>query len=97
MAVSFECPDCRTRWPHTRRFSSCPECRVVCYSNVVPRSLTEREADSRLRRLEFVRYYRARENFRTGPTPEEIGRAEAKIEAAKIRAEKLTQNAKDPG
>lgn len=94
MAVAYECPECRTAWPHYRAFSTCPECRVVCRAAVTPRALTAGQAKSRLLRIEFLRYYEAREAFRTGPTPEELGRAEAIDEIRSLRKKK---NEKTPG
>lgn len=97
MAIAFECPDCGTRWPHVRTYSSCPECRVVCRSLVAPRVLTDKQAKSRLKQIEFIKYYEAREAFRNGPTPEEIGREEGRREAALIRDFNKAQNEESPG
>lgn len=97
MAIAFECPKCATRWPHSRAYATCPECRVACRSSVAPRVLTNGQAKSRLRRIEFIRYYEAREQFRSGPTPEEIGREEGREEAARIRALNKALNDEDPG
>jgi hypothetical protein len=97
MAISYECPDCHTRWPHSRSYGTCPECRVPCRSASVPRVLTAGQAKSRLRQIEFVKYYEAREKFRDGPTPEEIGAAEAREEARRIRELNEALNDEDPG
>lgn len=94
MAISFQCPECGTNWPYYRTFDICPECGVACRSAATPRVLTSGEAKTRLLRIEFERYYAARETFRTGPTPEEIGRAEARAE---IEARTIEQNDDDPG
>lgn len=77
MAIAFECPDCRTAWPHYRAFSTCPECRVVCRSATAAKVLTAQQAKYRLTHLAFLRFYRRWNEEREGPTPEEIGAAEA--------------------
>jgi len=97
MAVGYECPECRTCWPHYRSFSSCPECRVTCRSTVTPRVLTAQQAKTRILRIEFIRYYEAREKFRIGPTPEELGRAEARRESERIRQLNRSLKDEDPG
>lgn len=95
MAVGYECPECRTCWPHYRSFATCPECRVVCRPAVTPRVLTAGQAKSRILHIEFLRYYEAREKFRLGPTPEEIGRREAREESARIA--ELNRSLNDEG
>lgn len=95
MAVAFECPECLTNWPHYRSFRTCPECRVPCRSAVAPKVLTAAQAKSRILHAEFLRYYRARELYRHGPSPEEVGRQEA-IEEIRALREKQ-KNEKDPG
>lgn len=97
MAIAYECPECRTRWPHYRPFASCPECLVPCRAAVTARALTSGEARSRLRRIEFLRYYEAREADRDGPTPEEVGAREGREEAARIRELNKTLNEETPG
>ena len=97
MAVGYECPECRTCWPHYRSFQTCPECRVTCRSAVTPRVLTAEQAKSRILHVEFIRYYEAREKFRAGPTPEELGRQEGREEAERIRQLKRHLNDEDPG
>lgn len=97
MAVGYECPECRTAWPHYRSFSSCPECRVACRSTMTPRVLTAGEAKTRILRIEFIRYYEAREKFRLGPTPEELGRREARDEIARLRELDKSLNEEGPG
>jgi hypothetical protein len=97
MAIGFECPDCRTRWPHSRAFSTCPECGIACRSAVAPRVLTNGEAKTRLNRVAFIRYYRERELARRGPTPEEVGRREALDVVAEIRRLNRVVNDEDPG
>lgn len=97
MAVGYECPECRTKWPHYKTFATCPECFVVCRSAVTPRVLTAGEAKTRLNRIAFIRYYRERELARIGPTPEERGRAEAIEDAAEIRRLNRILNDDDPG
>lgn len=95
MAVGYECPECRTCWPHYRSFATCPECRVVCRSAVTPRVLTADQAKKRILNVEFLRYYNAREAYRVGPTPEEIGRREAREQLARIA--ELNDSLKDEG
>ena len=95
MAVGYECPECKTCWPHYRSFASCPECRIACRSAVTPRVLTAAQAKSRLLHIEFIKYYEAREKFRSGPSPEELGRREGREQAERIRQMKLQM--KDPG
>lgn len=97
MAVGYECPECRTCWPHYRSFASCPECRVACRSAVTPRVLTAGQAKTRILHLEFLRYYEAREKFRLGPTPEELGRKEARQELARLRDLEDCLNDEGPG
>lgn len=97
MAIGFECPDCRTRWPHSRPFSTCPECGIKCRSAVAPRVLTAGEAKSRLNRVAFIRFYRDRELARRGPTPEEIGKQEALEQIQEIRRMNGVLNDEDPG
>lgn len=97
MAVGYECPECRTAWPHYRSFQKCPECRVACRSAVTPRVLTAAQAKSRILQIEFIRYYEAREKFRLGPTPEEIGRQEAREEIERTRELNQALNDEDPG
>ena len=97
MAIAFECPDCRTRWPNSRKFATCPECSVPCRTAAVPTVLTNGEAKTRLNRLAFLRYYRQREDTRTGPTPEEMGRREAIATVAEVRALNRVLNDETPG
>lgn len=97
MAVAYECPNCFTRWPYFRTFQVCPECSIPCRSAVTPRSLTAGEAQSRLTRIAFIRYYEDRERERLGPTPEEVGEREAREEILRIRALEESLNEKDPG
>ena len=94
MAVAYECPECKTAWPYYLTFDICPECRVVCRRTVTPRALSSEQARLRLLRIQFVRYYEAREAFRTGPSPEEMGRAEAREE---IEQRLKERDEKDPG
>lgn len=77
MAVAYECPDCRTAWPHYRTFSTCPECRVACRQATAANVLTAQQAKHRLVHLAFIRFYRRWEQNRQGPSPEDIGRREA--------------------
>jgi hypothetical protein len=86
MAIAFECPECRTAWPHYRTFSTCPECRVLCRSATASTVLTAQQAKHRLTNLAFLRFYRRREMNREGPTPEDIGRREA-AEIIRLRNE----------
>ncbi len=97
MAIAFECPECRTRWPHSRDFSICPQCSIKCRSAVSPRVLTSGEAKTRLNRIAFIRYYQQRELARRGPTPEEIGISEAEERIEEIRKMNRTLNDEDPG
>ena len=97
MAVGYECPECRTCWPHYRSFDVCPECRVACRSTVTPRVLTAQQAKRRILHVEFIRYYEAREKFRIGPTQEELGRAEGREEAERIRKLNRSLKDEDPG
>ena len=97
MAVGYECPECRTAWPHYRSFASCPECKVACRSTMTPRVLTAQQAKTRILQIEFIKYYEARETFRIGPTPEELGRKEGREEAERIRKLNRSLNDEDPG
>jgi len=97
MAIGFECPDCRTRWQHSRAFAVCPECGIACRSAVASRVLTNGEAKTRLNRVAFIRYYRERELARRGPTPEEKGRDEARALVAEVRRLNRVLNDERPG
>ena len=59
--------------------------------------MTHGQARSRLRQIEFIRYYEERELERVGPTPEEIGALEAREQSARIRKLNAALNDEDPG
>ena len=76
---SRECPECRSLWPYETEYVSCPQCEVDTRC-VAKRSMTPRQANLRLRGIEFERWYMNREREREArgePSPEEKGRAEA--------------------
>lgn len=85
MAMAHHCPDCKTNWPYYSSFKVCPDCAIPCRTAATTKVLTAQEAQSRVKRLAFIRYYAERELQREGPTPEEIGLEEAVRDAAEIR------------
>ena len=81
MPASYECQDCHTCWPYSPKYSKCPECQRACMTCTVPRPLTIAEAIDRLSQIAFIRYCSQRDAQRAElgePSPEEIGRREAR-------------------
>lgn len=77
MAWNYQCGNCERKWPHSKAFNVCPVCRVRCITSTVGNPLTKDEIEREFRRRDFDKYYASREATRTGPSPEEVGRAEA--------------------
>lgn len=79
MAFSYECPECSRRWPYVKNFGVCKVCRVSCRTSQVGEPMSQDEARFELKKLEFNRRYAEREAKRVGPSPEDVGRAEAQL------------------
>lgn len=78
VAACLRCSTCGTDWPSFHEYRVCPRCRerTDAMSNGTP--LTLQEASKLKRQLEFERMYEARERSRVGPSPEQLGREEAR-------------------
>ena len=87
--AAYRCSLCAINWPPATRFKQCPECEERCgwISNTSP-EMAESEADSRSRHAEFRRFCEGwdDERERRGePTPEQLGRLEARRLIRKFR------------
>lgn len=71
MIRSAECIPCDARWPVG--WGHCP----ACGQRTRTTTLTPNRDASEAKHAKFERLYAERERKRTGPTPEEIGHAEA--------------------
>jgi hypothetical protein len=80
MALAYECSDCRILWPQQSQYAKCPSCGTRCRTSVCASPLTNGEAKSVVKHIEFQRFYRNLEEKRArlgSPTPEDIGKREA--------------------
>lgn len=75
---SYRCDHCDRLWPYTGQFSTCPICKVRARTSTVGVAMSLREAEMELRRFRFAQHYRRREAARSGPSPEELGRRDAR-------------------
>jgi hypothetical protein len=79
------CRLCLTNWPATAAYSTCPECLQRTDSMTGAQAIPLDEAQTRAKTATFNREYADREANRDGPSPEELGREEAKRLAAEWR------------
>lgn len=79
MPFSYRCSRCSLNWPNQSKFKNCPGCgeETSLLSNETPLPLPE--AMSKAKHLAFERLYDERERARSGPSPEELGREEARV------------------
>lgn len=75
--LAFRCKWCDVEWPNSPDYLICPVCRTRTLFGA-GNPLTNAEARSIVRGTEFDEFYREREGEREGPTPEEVGEAEAR-------------------
>lgn len=78
MALSYECGECGRKWPYAKPFGVCGVCRTSCRTSQVGEPMSQEQARFELKKLEFNRRYAEREAKRVGPSPEDVGRAEAR-------------------
>jgi len=81
VAISFHCDECNSEWPKDKAYAKCPRCQVMCRTAVTASVMTNGEAKQQLNHITFQREYRLRDEKRERlgrPTPEEIGRQEAR-------------------
>jgi hypothetical protein len=79
------CRKCLTSWPSYPTYAVCPECLERCDPMATAQAITVAEAESRARHAKFDREYEKHDAERDGPSPEELGREEAKRLAAEWR------------
>jgi len=78
MPFAYRCSRCGIEWPNQHAFRSCPSCGESCSLIANGKPLPAAEVKSMVAHLSFERMYEDRELAREGPTPEEIGVAEAR-------------------
>lgn len=78
MAYAYDCPQCDRCWPYTKPYGTCPVCRVTCRTTTTNQPMTQERAKYELKAIEFNAFYAQREARRGGPSPEELGRREAR-------------------
>jgi hypothetical protein len=88
----FRCGDCGISWPPHKDYRKCPACEQRTVERVKGTALPLNEARTLARKAEFERYYAKHDAARKGPTPDEIGKAEARsiIELERAYGERET-------
>lgn len=82
---SRRCPRCLLEFPagsikqgkKVYEFKQCPDCGEGTWSSLSGTAMSHSEAIGRCLRAEFKTFYRKWDRARKGPSPDELGRAEA--------------------
>ena len=77
LVATRRCNTCCLSWPDEEDYLRCPECRRKTYRYQNKTPMPVEEAESRRSHALFDRYYELRESERRGPTPEDLGAADA--------------------
>jgi len=83
--AAWRCDLCLTNWPMTTEFKTCPDCQQRCSGMSNAKPLTIDEAKSRKAHALFERQYEKYDADRAGPSPEDVGKAEARELAQRWR------------
>lgn len=78
MPMAKRCSTCGLDFPNLSAFTTCPKCEGKLDRITNGKPMTQLEANHLIAEFKFERFYADYDKRRNGPSPEEVGVAEAK-------------------